>query len=106
MNQRLHFSLGPVQGFVTQSRRTRDLWASSFLLSHLAKVALDVVGGHGGQIVLPAWDAEAKSNAQQHDFGTVPNRFVVDVADGRATAEAASAALHSRWKEVADAVWN
>ena len=106
MNQRLHFSLGPVQNFVTQSRRTRDLWASSFLLSHLSTVALDVVGGHGGQIVLPAWDAEAKSNAQQPDFGTVPNRFVVDVADGRATAEAASAALHSRWKEVADAVWN
>lgn len=106
MNQRLHFSLGPVQGFVTQSRRTRDLWASSFLLSHLAEIALNVVGGHGGQIVLPAWDVEAKSNAQQHDFGTVPNRFVVDVADGGAAAEAASAALRSRWKEVADAVWN
>lgn len=106
MNQRLHFSLGPVQGFVTQSRRTRDLWASSFLLSHLVEVALDVVSGHGGQIVLPAWNAEAKSNAQQHDFGTVPNRFVVDVADGLAAAEAASAALRSRWKEVVDAVWN
>ncbi len=106
MNQRLHFSLGPVQGFVTQSRRTRDLWASSFLLSHLAEVALDVVIGHGGQIVLPAWDDEARSNAQRHDFGTVPNRFVVDVADGRATAEAASAALRSRWKEVVDSVWN
>lgn len=106
MNQRLHFSLGPVQDFVTQSRRTRDLWASSFLLSHLAEIALDVVTDHGGQIVLPAWDDAARSNVMQHDFGTVPNRFVVDVADGRATAEAASAALRSRWKEVADAVWN
>lgn len=105
MNQRLHFSLGPVQGFVTQSRRTRDLWASSFLLSHLAEVALDVVSEHGGQIVLPAWDDAAKSNVKQHDFGTVPNRFVVDVADGRAAAEAAIAALRSRWKEVANAVW-
>ncbi|MBA5248658.1 MAG: hypothetical protein FE834_03865, partial [Gammaproteobacteria bacterium] len=28
----LHFSLGPVQGFIGQARRTRDLWAGSFLL--------------------------------------------------------------------------
>ena len=104
--QRLQFSIGPVQGFVTQSRRTRDLWASSFLLSHLAEIALNVVSDHGGQIVLPAWDDAARSNAQLRDFGTVPNRFVVDVADGRAAAEAASAALFLRWKEVVDAVWN
>lgn len=29
MKQHLHFSIGPVQGFVAQSRRTRDLWGSS-----------------------------------------------------------------------------
>lgn len=27
-----HFTLGPVQGFVAQARRTRDFWAGSFLL--------------------------------------------------------------------------
>ncbi|MDQ3773077.1 MAG: hypothetical protein M3461_01130 [Pseudomonadota bacterium] len=31
----LHFTLGPVQGFVAQARRTRDLWGGSFLLSWL-----------------------------------------------------------------------
>ena len=36
----LHFSLGPVQGFVVQARRTRDLWAGSFLLSRLALEAM------------------------------------------------------------------
>ena len=31
-----HFTLGPVQSFVAQARRTRDFWAGSFLLSWLA----------------------------------------------------------------------
>ena len=38
--ERLYFTIGPVQTFVAQSRRTRDLWASSYLLSHLADVAM------------------------------------------------------------------
>ena len=33
---RLDISIGPVQGFVSQSRRTRDLWGSSYLLSFLS----------------------------------------------------------------------
>jgi CRISPR-associated protein Cmr2 len=36
----LHFSLGPVQGFVAQARRTRDFWAGSFILSYLAGQAM------------------------------------------------------------------
>jgi CRISPR-associated protein Cmr2 len=32
----LEFRLGPVQSFIRQARRTRDLWASSWLLSYLA----------------------------------------------------------------------
>ena len=38
----LHVKLGPVQGFIRQARRTRDLWAGSFLLSWLSGK------GHGG----------------------------------------------------------
>ncbi|WP_255724622.1 type III-B CRISPR-associated protein Cas10/Cmr2 [Shimazuella soli] len=36
MTKKMHFTIGPVQEFVAQSRRTRDLLASSFLLSYLA----------------------------------------------------------------------
>ena len=68
--QRLHFSIGPVQGFVAQSRRTRDLWASSFLLSHLAQVALDTVRQHD----LPALFAELDALA---DLST----STIDAAD-------------------------
>lgn len=39
-DQYFHITLGPVQGFVSQARRTRDFWAGSFLLSWLAAVAI------------------------------------------------------------------
>lgn len=106
--QRLQFSIGPVQGFVAQSRRTRDLWASSFLLSHLAEVAIESVRNRCEKIVLPAWDDESRAACQRHDFGTVPNRFAADFADvdgASAAAKAARDALLWRWQKIADEVW-
>ena len=40
MTWELDLSIGPVQSFVAQSRRTRDLWGSSYLLSYLAAHAM------------------------------------------------------------------
>ena len=37
----LLFSLGPVQSFITQARKTRDLWLGSFLLSALMQVGIE-----------------------------------------------------------------
>ena len=48
-----HFTLGPVQGFVSQARRTRDLWAGSFLLSYLSGHAMKAIIDAGGTIVFP-----------------------------------------------------
>ncbi|HHO56021.1 MAG TPA: hypothetical protein ENK21_06495, partial [Trueperaceae bacterium] len=33
----LAIALGPVQGFITSARRSRDLWYGSFLLSEMSK---------------------------------------------------------------------
>jgi hypothetical protein len=41
--QVFRFHIGPVQGFIAQARRTRDLWAGSFLLSWLAAQAMAAV---------------------------------------------------------------
>ena len=49
-----HFTLGPVQSFVAQARRTRDLWAGSFLLSWLSGQAMKSILEQGGQIIFPA----------------------------------------------------
>ena len=107
--QRLQFSIGPVQGFVAQSRRTRDLWASSFLLSHLAATAIETVFKLGGKIVLPAWNEGLQQAIKDHDFGTVPNRFAADfsaVESAKAAAVEADRAVRDEWKNVADAVWH
>lgn len=76
-----HLTLGPVQGFVAQARRTRDFWAGSFLLSWLSSVAMASVQEQGGVINFPIPDedfmaalkGEAQGNFPQQ--GSVPNRF-------------------------------
>jgi CRISPR-associated protein Cmr2 len=40
-------SLGPVQGFIAAARRTRDLWAGSWLLSEVAKAAANCLHQNG-----------------------------------------------------------
>ena len=54
----LHFTLGPVQGFVAQARRTRDLWAGSFLLSWLSGIAMKTIvdGNTNNTIIFPKTD--------------------------------------------------
>ena len=63
MSHRLHFTFGPVQSFVAQSRRTRDLYISSYILSHLARKAMlaakRAAEQTGGQLLLPHPDALA-----------------------------------------------
>ncbi|MDA1166561.1 MAG: type III-B CRISPR-associated protein Cas10/Cmr2 [Planctomycetota bacterium] len=104
--QRLQFSIGPVQGFVSQSRRTRDLWSSSFLLSYLAAVAIKAVKAHDGTLILPHQDSLLEQSG--HDFGTVPNRFVADFADAATAtfaAKSADLAVRDCWQRIAKIVW-
>src|ERR1700722_486198 len=73
--QRLYFTIGPVQPFVEASRRTRDLWTSSFLLSHLADAAIQGAEGAGAKIVLPHRERRDAQRRTDNDHGGVPNRF-------------------------------
>ncbi|HQD19097.1 MAG TPA: type III-B CRISPR-associated protein Cas10/Cmr2, partial [Bacillota bacterium] len=58
MSAYIDYSIGPVQIFVAQSRRTRDLWGSSYLLSVLAGYAMLGAIRAGGQIVRPKVDQD------------------------------------------------
>lgn len=114
MTKRLDISIGPVQGFVAQSRRTRDLWGSSYLLSFLSAHAMHGANEVGGKIIQPVVDddplyrwvtGDREDNPPQ--VGTVPNHFVVKV-DGHvpAVAKAAEESLILAWKQVCDVVWD
>jgi len=107
-----HFTLGPVQGFVSQARRTRDFWAGSFLLSWLSGVAMAATEQMGGKITFPIpaegyldWirgNGKDKNKAPRQ--GSIPNRFKASVPadfDGKLVEQA----VREAWKQLAKHVW-
>ncbi len=117
MTIRLDISVGPVQGFVAQSRRTRDLWGSSYLLAFLSAHAMHGAVEAGGRLVLPAAEAAEQDRLYQwiqgrHEgepprIGSLPNHFVVEVEGNESeVARAGIRSLQTAWKRVCDAVWS
>lgn len=54
----LLMSIGPVQDFIAQARRTRDLWFGSHLLSEVSKAAaLALSRQPGAELIFPALDS-------------------------------------------------
>jgi len=107
----LHFTLGPVQGFVAQARRTRDLWAGSFLLSWLAGKAMAAVEAGGGTIVLPAVDGDPllaairdRPGGYGPAIGSLPNRFKARIPDDFDPLRCRDA-IETAWQGLARAVW-
>ncbi len=49
-------TLGPVQDFIAQARRTRDLWYGSHLLSELGRAAARALVGRGARLIFPAFE--------------------------------------------------
>lgn len=117
----LDFSIGPVQGFVAQARKTRDFWAGSFLLSYLAGHAMLKVLEAGGKVILPHVTDEANRITDRllvaiqkccgserivdgPSVATLPNRFqarVPSAFDPTSCVEAVGKA----WQSIAGVVW-
>lgn len=53
MNYVLTLAIGPVQGFIVSARRSRDLWAGSWLLSEIAKSAAQKLQENGAKMIFP-----------------------------------------------------
>ena len=120
MNTQLfHFALGPVQSFVAQARRTRDLWAGSFLLSWLTAQAMVDVRSRGGVIRFPvvangdgptdpliaAIEGTPLEKDPRPQIGSLPNRFKAEVPDDF-DAKRVETAISNAWRRLADAVWS
>ncbi len=120
----LYFTIGPVQGFVAQARRTRDFWAGSFLLSYLAGAAMLEVIEAGGELLLPAVankgeeinDPLLKAIKTAREGGspldkteikitaTLPNRFIASVPV-HFDPSLCVKAVNTAWERVAGTVW-
>lgn len=110
--QYLHFTIGPVQGFVAQARRTRDFWAGSFILSWLSAVAMRSVIAQNATIEFPAADQNFldwlegtgdlnKKPAQ----GSIPNRFKAKITKPGFRPDEVSQSVQAAWKALADVVY-
>lgn len=115
---RLHFTIGPVQGFIGQARRTRDLWAGSFLLSCLSGMAMRAVKDHPGNVIrFPQvandplfdalqWDPKARKPVATGTgpmVGSLPNRFKAEIAEDY-DPRIAAATVRAYWGHIAEIV--
>ncbi len=103
-----HFTIGPVQGFVSQARRTRDFWAGSFILSWLSAVAMRAVQQQGGNVVFPKPDAKfmeaIRKGGKGPKQGSIPNRFMAEVDDKFEATEVVDA-VKMAWTVLSEKVW-
>lgn len=109
-----HFTLGPVQGFVAQARRTRDFWAGSFLLSWLSGVAIAEIQRQHGEVEFPIpstdyidWIAGKKTKGDAPRQGGIPNRFKAFTAKVPADfkGELLAKTVRDAWLALASRVW-
>ncbi|MCP3062642.1 type III-B CRISPR-associated protein Cas10/Cmr2 [Myxococcus sp. K38C18041901] len=115
----LVLKIGPVQGFIAQARRTRDLWFGSYLLSSLSRAMACALRDAGAELIFPhpeQLDAAVpkpsgrvtKTDQALADAESVkgfPNKVLAvvkgDAAEvARAAREAARATLRAQWKRV------
>ena len=90
------FTIGPVQGFIAQARKTRDLYAGSQILSELVAKGMQTFTKEfpSGKIIFPESGGES-----------LPNRFVGKVtaneSELRPKALAIQKAVEETWMEIA-----
>jgi CRISPR-associated protein Cmr2 len=110
----LLIAIGPVQDFIGQARRSRDLWMGSHLLSEVSRAAARALAEGGAELIFPALKADSAELEPCEGF-TRPNRKPpVNVANkilalaptGReeALAQAAREAARDSFKAFADKV--
>lgn len=111
MTRYFHFTIGPVQGFVAQARRTKDFWAGSFLLSYLSGVAMIATKKQDGKILFPLPDEqylgwiEGKGSGKPPRQGNIPNRFKAEIVDDF-DAKKITEAVQEAWIALCESVWS
>ncbi|MFT0213946.1 type III-B CRISPR-associated protein Cas10/Cmr2 [Pseudomonas sp. F1_0610] len=116
--QYFQFTLGPVQSFVAQARRTRDFWAGSFILSWLSATAMVCIQKQGGTISFPKPDSnylnwltktDLTAGALPPQQGGIPNRFKAGISaqvPAQFNPELVVLAVQTAWEALAKSVWD
>jgi CRISPR-associated protein Cmr2 len=115
IDRRLLFSLGPVQGFIAEARRTRDVWAGSFLLSWLSAIAMREIAEAAGSedcFRLPRLERDPlyrgliNGNDEVDYQASLPNHCEVLIPAGKPfDPNVCAKAVQAKWHALADKVW-
>ena len=80
MSYLFYLTFGPIQGFIEQSRKTRDLYAASQILSVLAGAAVAKVKEMEGKLIIPQVCAQSLPNYLLAEFSVQPDGASVKTA--------------------------
>ncbi len=105
-------SIGPVQDFIAQARRSRDLWFGSHILSEISRAAAKAVAERGGKLIFPALErGDRELNAcdgmMREDNKpplAVANKLLFEVDDAETANSCIDTAFSStkqRWNDLA-----
>src|SRR5689334_5422521 len=95
----LMFSLGPVQPFIAQARKARDLWVGSLLIANFMQAAMKDIPGDA--FVFPAVQKVKK-------IPDIPNKYVALFTGQEAAQKAAQQSrenVKEHWEKIRQAVW-
>ena len=84
----LIITIGPVQSFIAEARRTADLFAGSKILVELARAIVEAIVAEKGTLIYPL-----------NSTGDIPNKMVAIVTEPENVAKAARAAMTQRWQD-------
>lgn len=101
-------TLGPVQDFIAQARRTRDLWYGSHLLSELGRAAARALVDGGADLIFPSLNAGdrqlagclAPLRADNSPPQNIANKLLTEVPEGvdpQQLARAVRSAVAAYW---------
>jgi CRISPR-associated protein Cmr2 len=95
----LMFSLGPVQPFIEQARKTRDLWLGSYLLARLMAAAMKEVeeAKLAAEFVFPT---ERKLNDK---YSNLPNKYIAifnKLPEAQAAVEFSKKGIRESWSAI------
>lgn len=113
-------AVGPVQDFINEARKTRDLWFGSYVLSEISKAVAYTFKQEGAELIFPAFevkteDAELNSTAlpeilkqlEPDSKLAVSNKIALLVPEGKepqAFAKLAKEAATEAWERYANTV--
>lgn len=105
MNHIFLFTIGPVQSFIAQARKTRDLYASSSLLTELIKEAIiETKNAYNAEIVFPYVETDIKSAK------SLPNRFLAIIPEQEKTfleiGKTIEKTIRKKWLDYSEEVFN